>query len=224
MPDKRVILHDLTQKEYAEWLESGDLIGALVPVGSVENHYEHLALIHDTASAAHIAREAALRVYPHVVVTTPVVVGLSPSWKDMRGTLTLREDILTEVVFDYCDSVVTHHGLKNVLIINGHLGNHPPIAERMDEFREKLNANIDIVTYWDLADKEKTESIMETKRYPAHAQEYETSIAMAGFPEHVRYDAIVNEQAIPSSAEKGKVFIDDAVEGIVAILRGWIDG
>ncbi|MEW6355012.1 MAG: creatininase family protein [Planctomycetota bacterium] len=224
MPKHSVILHELTQKEYTAWLESGDLVGALIPVGSVENHYEHLALIHDTASAAHIAREAALRVYPHVVVTPPMAVGLSAGWKDMRGTLTLREDVLAEVVFDYCNSIVTHHGLKNVLIVNGHLGNHKPIADRMDEFREKLRANIAIVTYWDLVDKDKTESIMETKRYPAHAQEYETSIAMAGFPQHVRRDAIVNEQAIPSAAEKGKVFIADAVEGIVAILCGWTTG
>jgi creatinine amidohydrolase/Fe(II)-dependent formamide hydrolase-like protein len=44
-------------------------------------------MIHDTVSAIHLARQVALNLYPNVVVTTPLAIGISEHWMDHKGTL-----------------------------------------------------------------------------------------------------------------------------------------
>jgi len=44
---------------------------------------------------------------------------------ERKGTLTLRPETFLALVFDICDSLGTH-GVKNILIVNGHDGNEIP--------------------------------------------------------------------------------------------------
>ncbi|HIG55554.1 MAG TPA: hypothetical protein EYQ18_16570 [Candidatus Handelsmanbacteria bacterium] len=74
--DKRMITEEvrlwkLTRRHVRERLEQGLIKGAILPTGSTEQHNEHLAMEHDTASAAHVAYQAALQLYPQTVVATP---------------------------------------------------------------------------------------------------------------------------------------------------------
>ena len=84
---RKVLLWECTRREIRESLNAGKLKAAIIPTGSTEQHNEHLAMIQDTASALLIAKETALNLYPEVIVTTPVPIGISPHWMDRRGTL-----------------------------------------------------------------------------------------------------------------------------------------
>ena len=117
-----VRLWKLTRRQVREAMEAGQVKGAILPAGSTEQHNEHLAMEHDTASALHISYQAALELYPRVVVATPMAVGISEHWMEFRGTLSLRPDTFAAVAYDICDNL-RRHGIEHILIVNGHAGN-----------------------------------------------------------------------------------------------------
>jgi len=242
---RRVLLWESTRKEIREALESGRLKAAIVPTGSTEQHNEHLAMIQDTASAVLVAQQAALALYPQVTVATPVAVGISPYWMDRQGTLTLREETFLALVYDICGSL-RHHGIRTILIVNGHGGNDQPLKRHVAEFSQKLDVKLDACSYWDAfaegSGREEAKKIMESgigaDDLPGHAAEFETSIALAAFPERVHRDGVDYDRATlkldPAEArkdrrhyqnsllarrEKGEVLIRIAVEWVATRLQ-----
>src|SRR5882762_4363371 len=150
---RKVLLWESTRKEFRELLEGGSLKAMIVPTGSTEQHNEHLAMINDTASVTLIAQQAALLLYPAVMVATPVPVGISPHWMDRKGTLSLRKETFLAVVYDICESLKTH-GVKNILVLNGHGGNVGPLREAVPEFAKKMEINLKTNSYWDAYTKD----------------------------------------------------------------------
>jgi creatinine amidohydrolase len=245
---RKVLLWESTRKEIREALETGRLKAAIVPTGSTEQHNEHLAMIHDTASAVLIAQQAALALYPQVTVATPVPVGISPYWMERKGTLTLRPETFLAVVFDICDSLRAH-GIKTILILNGHGGNEKPLKEQMEEFRKKLGVNVDTCSYWEAyaaeGVREEVRKLMETglEAVPGHSGEFETSVALAAFPERVHREGVDYEKlklalkdpedarndrkfyydSLLARAEKGEVLIRIAVDWVAARLRSMME-
>lgn len=239
---KQVLVWEMTRKDFREGIDEGRIKGAIIPAGSTEQHNEHLAMIHDTVSAIHIARQVALNLYPNVVVTTPLAIGVSEHWMDHKGTLTLRPEIFGELLYDVCNSL-KRAGVKNILILNGHAGNSGPIMERLDEFRKKLNIKLKGCSYWEAYSKEIVEQYMESKKSPAHAAEFETSFALAAFPDKVHMekadeydkakltisnpeqaqrDRLYHEEAYLATAEKGSAMIAVAVDWVTEIMKEMI--
>lgn len=193
---RKVLLWESTRKEFREALESGSLKAMIIPTGSTEQHNEHLAMIHDTASVTLVAHQAALLLYPQVMLATPVSVGISPHWMDRKGTLSLQKETFLSVVFDICESLKTH-GMKKILILNGHGGNVAPLRERVAEFRRKLSINVQMNSYWDAYTPEIIKKHMESGTAPGHAAEFETSFAMAAFPERIHWEGVDYEKVKP---------------------------
>ncbi len=240
---RKVLLWECTRKEIREALESGRLKAAIVPTGSTEQHNEHLAMIHDTASAILVAQNAALQLYPQVIVSTAIPVGISPYWMERKGTLTLRQETFLAVVFDICESL-KHHGLKTVLILNGHGGNNGPLKSRVPEWREKLGIQIESHSYWEAYTKENASAYMQSglAMIPGHSGEFETSFALAAFPERVHRegvdysklnlkladtkdaddDRMYYRDSLLASAEKGETLIRIAVDWVAEQTRRMI--
>ena len=59
-----VRLWKLTRRQVREALDAGQIKGAILPTGSTEQHNEHLAMEHDTASALHVALEDYYQKHP----------------------------------------------------------------------------------------------------------------------------------------------------------------
>ncbi|MGC8792921.1 MAG: creatininase family protein [Bryobacteraceae bacterium] len=232
---RKVLLWECTRKEFREALEEGRLKVVILPTGSTEQHNEHLAMIQDTGSATLVAQQAALRLYPHVLVATPVAVGISPHWMDRKGTLTLRRETFLAVVYEICESLATH-GVRSILILNGHGGNEAPLKESVDGFRRKLGIRLEVHSYWEAYTPEMAKRLLTTGRIPGHAAEFETSLALAAFPERVRwegvdYDKVKGKLGIkdPKSAEEDELFAREARlataakgEALIAIAVEWL--
>ena len=244
---RKVLLWESTRKEIREAIEGGRLKAAIVPTGSTEQHNEHLAMIQDTASAVLVGQQAALQLWPQVTVATPVAVGISPYWMERPGTLTLRPETFLAMVYDICDSL-RQHGLKTIFIVNGHGGNAKPLKDHMAEFRSKLGVNIDACSYWDAfaeaANREEAQEYMETgvENIPGHSAEFETSFALAAFPERVHRDGVDYEklrmkfkdrkdagddrryylESLKACAEKGEALIRITVDWLADRLRRMI--
>ena len=87
--------------------------------------------------------------------------------------------------------------------------------------------NLHFVSYWDLLPKEIAEATLKTKRWPGHAQEFETAFALAAFPENVRHDAMrdqPDQEPLAATAETGQRLIDAIVVEVARYIQGMIDG
>jgi creatinine amidohydrolase len=186
---RKVLLWESTRKEFREAIEGGALKAVIVPTGSTEQHNEHLAMINDTASVTLVAQQAALLVYPQVTVATPVSIGISPHWMDRKGTLSLKKETFLAVVFDICESLRTH-GVTRILVLNGHGGNVAPLGESVPEFARKLGIRIETNSYRDAYTPEMVKRYMQSGKAPGHAAEFETSFAMAAFPQRVHWEGV----------------------------------
>ena len=235
---KSVLLWENQRRYVREAIDAGTLKGAIIPTGSTEQHNEHLAMIHDTASAVHVSQLAAEKLFPQVVVTTPLAIGVSEHWMEHKGTLTLRAEVFGEVLYDVADSL-RRHGIENVLVINGHAGNAGPVNERLDGFRERLGINIDFHSYWEAYSPELVQEQMQSGVCPGHAAEFETAFALEAFPENVDWEGVdydsakltiseprraesdreYHHQAKLATAEKGKAMIDVAVDWVAAQMQ-----
>ena len=223
MPDTRVFVGDLTRKEFRERMQAGTIKAAVVPTAATEQHNEHLEMIHDTLHVTHMAEQAAKRLHPQVVVATPIGIGVSEHWMEHVGTLTVRPEIFCEYVFDVCRSL-QRAGIRNILILNGHGGNVKPLMRRIDEYRDKLKINLRFQSYWDVYDPDFARNMMENRRLPGHACEYETSTMLHLAPERVHREDIDNPAAASGTREKGEKLIEPAVSGVAEILRKMIAG
>ena len=224
MPDERVFVGDLTRKEFRERVQAGTIKAAIVPTAATEQHLEHLEMIHDTASVTYMAEHAARTLYPDVVVATTIPIGVSEHWMPHRGTLTVRPEIFTEYVYDVCDAL-KRGGVENILILNGHGGNVKPMMGRMEEFKKRLGVNVRFNSYWDTYPIEVVYQHMEKERLPGHADEYETSMAMALFPERVHAEYMEQESTSKyATREKGEALVQPAVDGVSELLRKMIAG
>ena len=102
-----------------EIAESGvDL--AILPVGAIEQHSHHLPIGTDWLSVQAVARLAAERLDALLLPAQPY--GNSQEHQGFAGTIWLKPDTLARVVRDIIDSLV-HHGIRRVVIVNGHGGN-----------------------------------------------------------------------------------------------------
>ena len=223
MADERVLVGDLTRKEFRERMQAGTIKAAIVPTAATEQHNEHLEMTHDTLHCSLVAQLAAQRLLPQVVVAPTVAVGVSGHWMEHIGTLTSRPEVFCEYVFDICHSL-QRAGIENILILNGHGGNNKPLFKRMYEYRDKLGINLWYQNYWDVYDYDFLMDLMECKAAPGHACEFETSTMLHIAPERVHLDDMDNERAKMGTKEKGEQLIEPAVAGVADILRKLIAG
>lgn len=223
MSDQRVFVGDLTRKEFRERIEQGIIKAAVVPTAATEQHNEHLEMIHDTLHVTYMAEQAARRLHPQVVVATPIGIGVSEHWMAHKGTLTVRQEIFCEYVFDVCNSL-KRAGVTNILILNGHGGNVKPLMRRLPEYREKLGVNLRFQSYWDVYDPALAQAQMEKGRLPGHACEYETSTMLFLAPHRVHQEDITDEAAALGRREKGEALVEPAVAGVAELLRRMIAG
>ena len=180
----KVLLWENTRKEIRERLADGELKAAILPTGSVEQHNEHMAMVADVAIATLICQRAALELYPQVIVAPPSPCGFAPYHMARKGTITLRKATFQAYILDVMSSLKAH-GIRTILALNGHGGNHQPMQEALPEWRKELGINIDADSYWSGTPRSDLK-FMRAKVPTSHAGEYETSIYLAAFPGRLR--------------------------------------
>ncbi len=229
MLDNEVRLEKLTRREFRESAGAGRFKACILPTGAIEQHLEHLAMEHDIRSACCVAEEVARRLYPQVIVATPMNFGISEHHMMHPGTLTAKPGSWLSGLFDAIESMV-RHGCNSVLVLNGHGGNEAPVYGMLRQWQlyfemQHPEANVQFHSYWNLSRTE-AEAICETG-VPGHAQEYETSMALHLFPENVRHDAMQDQEdqlPLKATREKGEQFFELAVQRTLDYLQGMMDG
>lgn len=224
--DRQVLLHKHTRREFRERMQSGELKACIIPVAATEQHLEHLCMEHDWRSCLHVSIEVAKRLQPQVIVAPAMNVGISEHHMRHIGTLSAMPGSWLNVLFDAIRSM-HHAGFTNILVLNGHGGNIAPCQGIWGQFQQRLEINLQFESYWDHLSKEVAEANLKTKRWPGHAQEFETAFALAAFPENVRQDAMQDQEdqePLEATAEAGAAMIESIVAGVARHVAGMIDG
>lgn len=164
---------------------------AILPLGAVEQHGEHLPLSMDADHADELAVRVARRLGSALVLPT-VRVGYSPHHLGFTGTLSFRASTLEAVCHDYCRHLA-EHGFERIVMFSGHIGNHPV----MRDFEVRLAAALAPLSVIVFSD---TEAILNAWHRAAesvaslganvggHADVAETSVMLALHPDKVRLD------------------------------------
>lgn len=226
-----VLLSGWTRREFREALQAGKFQTAILVTASNEQHSEHLPMDFDLTAVTHIAREAAAALYPQVIVTVPMAIGISEHHMIHKGTISAKPGGWLAVIFDAVESIA-RHGIPNILILNGHGGNTAPLKASLDQWRLHFKLldpklNLHFASYWDLIPLEFLHRHMKTRVIPGHAKEFETSIALALYPDQVRQGAMrehPDPDPLEATAEKGRLFVKEAIRRTVEFLEGMMSG
>ncbi len=171
--EKKILLAKMTWQEVEEILKDTDI--AVVPVGSTEQHGPALPVDNDAFIATQFAQRVAESIWDRqkVVVTPTISFGYSPHHMQFKGTITIRESTLADLIVDVCTSL-EQHGFKRIILVNGHGGNSTAISNALHAMSNVVMAKIFSVNWWDLA----SDTIREVATRPVfHACDMETSVA-----------------------------------------------
>ena len=180
-------LAKLTWREVEVALELARV--ALVPVGSTEQHGPHMTLETDTAIAEAFARRLGNVLGSGAILCPALPVGQSEHHLAFAGTLTLKAATLMTLVTDVVDSLA-RHGVKRVLLVNGHGSNVPFLDIAARNITNHSDAICAMASWWSLIPRDLLKELRESE-FPggmAHGCELETSVLLYLRGDLVQFD------------------------------------
>jgi creatinine amidohydrolase len=184
----------------------------ILPIGSVEQHGNHMPLGTDTILAQSVSLAAATG-RDDVIVLPPPWYGFSAHHMRFPGSVTLRAETLMAVAEDVVASVVKH-GFRRILIVNGHGGNGGVIDVLASTLGHKHygHARIATLTYFALARDEITALRRSHPGGMGHACEFETSMV-----QHIRPDLVKIDRAETTYPNPGSSYLTTDLLGAQAV-------
>lgn len=173
----------------------------IVPIGSTEQHSQHLPLGTDALIADRIALDLAKAVDGTVMPTLaygykskPLSGGgpLFPGTIDMNGVTVINQmhDVLHELIDD---------GFTKIVVMNAHFENEAFIVEAIDLVTRETGGKATIIesNWWDPLPEEVNRQVFDGLEFPGWALEHaavtETSLLLHYAPELVHMDRVVFE-------------------------------
>ncbi|MDI6098353.1 creatininase family protein [Actinoplanes sp. NEAU-A12] len=166
---------------------------AVLPVGSFEQHGEHLPLITDTVVACTIAAGIAERY--QLMLLPPVTIACSQEHAAWPGTVSISAVTLTAVISDIAASL-QRSGVRHLAIVNGHGGNYvlSNIVQEANESEPRMTL-FPTRTDWDTA--RAAAGMTSDGHDDMHAGELEVSLLLHAAPHLVHEDFAKGDHAAP---------------------------
>ncbi|MHA1909095.1 MAG: creatininase family protein [Candidatus Thorarchaeota archaeon] len=227
---------ELTHRDFPTAIEKTRV--AVLVTGALEPHGDHLPLGTDNILPNYLARAIAEKT--RALVLPPINYGDSWIFNQFEGTITVAPEVLVPFYTNVMKGVFKH-GLRYLLVVNGHGGNAGHLVTAARNATEKGDRIVVIVNWWrDLAESARA-IVLETPE--GHAAEDETSEVMhvAGNlvdMDHatkarvrMKYKIVSGDyrkELIPNatfgdprkaSKEKGKLIMEQATEEIIELVN-----
>lgn len=143
--EPRLLMEELTWPEIEAAFKSG-VETVVVTVGATEQHGPHIALSSDSVVGDAVGPGVARRI-GRALVAPPIRVGVSPHHMMFPGTITVRQEILADLLREYVHSLAWH-GFRHIVLIPTHGGNFTTI-EQVTRQLTPLYPHVDIIGYSD---------------------------------------------------------------------------
>ncbi|HEX3613758.1 MAG TPA: creatininase family protein [Solirubrobacteraceae bacterium] len=167
---------------------------AVLPVGSFEQHGDHLPLITDTVIACVIAREIAAA--HDLMLLPPITMSCSHEHSAWPGTVSISARTLYSVVTDIARSVAAN-GADRLLIVNGHGGNYV-LSNVVQEANVSGPQMALFPTRDDWAAARVAAGVETSHHDDMHGGELEVSILLHAHPELVGPGALDQDHEVPN--------------------------
>jgi creatinine amidohydrolase len=213
----RPLLADCPTTEAATHIADAEI--ALLPVGATEQHGPHLPLGTDTR----VATAVATRLQRDDVVVLPTVpVGVSDHHRQFAGTLSVSPETFGAYVRETVESLAAH-GLRKVVVVNGHGGNDDALRRVARALRTEERAFVVPWNWW--ANRDTDHETLFGRTHVGHAGTAETSVVRTLAPDLVDVDALADADAGAGDVwgvhVAGAMVMDDATDfsdnGVVGV-------
>jgi creatinine amidohydrolase len=216
----------------------------ILPIGSVEEHGDHLPLCTDSLQPEHVALKVAEKA--GCLVAPPLRYGVCNASRNFPGTISIQFDSLYRIIRDVLSELI-RNGFVRVIVLSGHAGQSHMAALRL--------AAQDVILLNENASSQKKPRIMVLSDYDfayelkgtyfsekdGHAGTIETSRIMAikpnliktkgktSFPEMPRFEIVAHpERYFPSgvvgdpasaSPSKGRMINKYVIEQVTNLVK-----
>lgn len=167
----------------------------LIPIGSVEQHGQHLPVNADSMVADFVARRVAEASDAYLV--PPITYGYSPLFGGFPGTISLRPETVTAVVRDVCESLYGQ-GFRRFIFVNNHGGNQPSCEQVARNLKAEHGLIIGNIYPWNVGYAVMRDAYPDPSAVYGHGGEPETSAMLAMFPDDVRTDLMAGRDPVTS--------------------------
>jgi len=168
----KVLLCEMSWAEAKEYFAENDV--AILPVGSTEQHGPANPLGTDHLIAGTLAEETAKRTG---VLCLPVVpFGVSLHHRQFWGTIFISPKAFKEYVKETC-LALHFYGVCKIVIVNGHGGNLPALAELARELRGQ-GVFVSVFQWWPASAKLLPKLFSPGERRHAGAEETSVNLAL----------------------------------------------
>lgn len=189
-------LHRISQRKYQV---------AVLPTAAVEAHNRHLPEGQDYFHATYVARQCCRKAWPEcesVICLPTLPFGVDCNQMSYPLAIHVSQSTLDAMVREIIVSL-RHHGIQKIVILNGHGGNDfKPLVRQI---QCDLDVHVFLCNWW-LVGSDKYNEIFT--KPDDHAGQFETSVAMALFPDLVEPDVAGSGLAKPFQFE--------------ALTKGWV--
>lgn len=178
---------------------------AVLPTAAIEAHNLHLPEGQDFRHSRYVARQCCKMAWPRcesIICLPGIPYGVNCNLMDFPLTIHVSQQNLDAIVRDIINSLVKH-GIRKIVLLNGHGGND------FMPFIRQIQCDLDVHVFqcdWWKVGADKYNDIFEEP--DDHAGEFETSVALALYPELVEQERAGDGRARPfrfEALEKGWV-------------------
>jgi len=240
---KYLWLDELSSKEASEAAAKGTVV--IFPVGSVEEHGEHLPLSTDSLQSEYVALEVAKKT--GCFVAPPFRQGVCNAGRNFPGTMSIEFETLRIVARDILSELV-RNGFYRIIVLTGHAGlSHmtalrlaaQEIVMRDANVQGKRKTRIMVLSDYDFAYEVKEQFKVDAR--DGHAGDVETSRIMAikpdllkgkgkaGFPQMPRFEVVSDPETYfiggltgdptAASKEKGQKINEYVIDHVAKLVE-----
>jgi creatinine amidohydrolase len=163
-------IYRLSNKDIEKWKKKSDQI--IIPIGSLEQHGDHLPVSTDSIIIEHLAKNIAQKI--QTLYIPAITFGISFEHEPLFN-ISLSNNTFTQLIGDICVSLAKY-GMKNIILLNGHHGNIGSMYYISQNVSNRIpsDTRLNFINYWNLM-----------KDFD-HAGEIETSLLLAINPKLVK--------------------------------------
>jgi len=161
------------QSKFSGLVKESNINSAILPLGSTEQHGDHLPFSTDTLIAEHISRIISQKA--KMILLPSIFYGVSYEHHPLFN-ISLDYNVLVDLISNISYSL-SKQGIKRVIVINGHHGNIGLLQYVGQNLSSKYGIGSNFfyfINYWQMLDQKFD-----------HAGEIETSLMLAINPDHV---------------------------------------